>query len=61
MEDYMLAVVCHGPEDYRIERLPKPKPGKGEVLVKVLAAGICAINFPHLGHFLPLKVILVVL
>ena len=42
MKEYMSAVVCHGPEDYRLERVPKPKPGKGEVLVKVLAAGICA-------------------
>ncbi|MEM3546392.1 MAG: alcohol dehydrogenase catalytic domain-containing protein [Candidatus Bathyarchaeia archaeon] len=42
LNDYMLAVVCHGPEDYRLERVPKPKPRKGEVLVRVLAAGICA-------------------
>ena len=38
----MRAVVCHGPEDYRLEELPVPTIGPGEVLVRVLAAGICA-------------------
>ena len=31
----MVAVVCHAPEDYRLEELPVPEPGPGEVLVKV--------------------------
>lgn len=38
----MQAVVCHGPEDYRIEECPVPQPGPGEVLVSVKLAGICA-------------------
>jgi len=38
----MQAVVCHGPEDYRLEEVPVPKPGKGEALVRVEAVGICA-------------------
>ncbi|ACZ42959.1 Alcohol dehydrogenase zinc-binding domain protein [Thermobaculum terrenum ATCC BAA-798] len=38
----MRAVVCHGPEDYRLEELPVPRPGPGEVLVRVPAVGICA-------------------
>lgn len=38
----MAAVICHGPEDYRLEERPVPRPGPGEVLVKVLSAGICA-------------------
>jgi erythritol/L-threitol dehydrogenase len=38
----MSAVVCHGPEDYRLEELPVPDPGPGEVLVRVEAVGICA-------------------
>lgn len=38
----MLSVVAHGPYDYRIEDLPRPDPGEGEILVKVGAAGICA-------------------
>lgn len=38
----MRAVVCHGPEDYRLERIPRPRRGPGEVLVTVEAVGICA-------------------
>ena len=42
MVDAMQAVVCHGPEDYRLEELPIPQPGPGEALVEVEACGICA-------------------
>ncbi len=38
----MQAVVCHGPEDYRLETVPVPRPGPGEALVRVQAVGICA-------------------
>ncbi len=38
----MQAVVCHGPEDYRLEEHPVPDPGPGEVVVRVLSVGICA-------------------
>ena len=38
----MQAVVCHGVRDYRVEVLPVPLPGAGEVVVKVQACGICA-------------------
>ncbi len=38
----MTAVVCHGPEDYRLEEVPVPVPGPGEALVRVEAVGICA-------------------
>ncbi|WP_427383523.1 alcohol dehydrogenase catalytic domain-containing protein [Janibacter sp. G56] len=38
----MEAVVCHGPLDYRFERVAKPTPGPGEALVRVQAVGICA-------------------
>lgn len=38
----MQAVLCHGPRDYRLEELDVPRPGPGEVVVKVHAAGICA-------------------
>jgi threonine dehydrogenase-like Zn-dependent dehydrogenase len=38
----MQAVVCHGPEDYRLEEMPVPTPGPGEVVVRVAAVGICA-------------------
>ncbi len=38
----MQAVVCYGPEDYRLEEKPVPQAGKGEVLVRVLGVGVCA-------------------
>jgi L-iditol 2-dehydrogenase len=38
----MLAVVCHGPLDYRVEEVPVPRPRPGELLLKIEAAGICA-------------------
>lgn len=38
----MDAVVCHGPGDYRLQRLAVPEPGPGELLVEIEAVGICA-------------------
>jgi threonine dehydrogenase-like Zn-dependent dehydrogenase len=38
----MNAVICHGPENYQLETVAVPRPGPGEVLVKVDAVGICA-------------------
>ena len=38
----MAAVVCHGPEDYRLQEWPVPRPGAGEVLLRVKSVGICA-------------------
>jgi threonine dehydrogenase-like Zn-dependent dehydrogenase len=38
----MQAVVCHGPEDYRLEEVAVPSPGPGQALVRVEAVGICA-------------------
>jgi L-iditol 2-dehydrogenase len=37
----MLAAVYHGPNDLRVENVPVPRIGKGELLVKVLSASIC--------------------
>jgi L-iditol 2-dehydrogenase len=37
----MLAAVYHGPNDLRVENVPVPKIGKGELLVKVVSASIC--------------------
>ncbi len=37
----MLAAVYHGPNDLRVEDVPVPKIGNGELLVKVLSASIC--------------------
>jgi threonine dehydrogenase-like Zn-dependent dehydrogenase len=38
----MKAVVCHGIRDYRLEDVPVPQAGPGEVIVKVRDCGICA-------------------
>jgi threonine dehydrogenase-like Zn-dependent dehydrogenase len=38
----MRGIVCHGPEDYRLEEVPVPQAGSGEIVIRVEAAGICA-------------------
>jgi L-iditol 2-dehydrogenase len=38
----MLAAVYHGPNDLRVEEVPVPATGPGELLVKVQSASICA-------------------
>ncbi|WP_218837012.1 L-idonate 5-dehydrogenase [Trueperella bernardiae] len=37
----MKAVVAHGPADLRVDTVPVPTPGPGEVLMQVAYAGIC--------------------
>ncbi len=38
----MLAAMVYGPDDIRVERVAVPRPGPGEALVRVRAAGICS-------------------
>lgn len=38
----MRSVMCYGPHDYRLEEIPVPQVKAGEVLIRVMAAGICA-------------------
>lgn len=38
----MRAVRVYGVQDYRLEEVPVPEVGPGEVLVRVLATGVCA-------------------
>ncbi len=38
----MQAVLCLGPRDYQLRTVAVPRPGPGEVLIKVEAVGICA-------------------
>jgi L-iditol 2-dehydrogenase len=41
----MQAVIFHGPKDIRLQEVPIPKPGPGEVLLKVGAALTCGTDF----------------
>lgn len=38
----MQAVVCHGPKDYRLQKIMRPKAGRNELVIKIGACGICA-------------------
>lgn len=38
----MQAVVCHGPKDYRLERIGKPQARAHELVIRIAACGICA-------------------
>ncbi len=53
----MRAIRYHGPKQpLRLETLPKPVPGPGEVVVKVAAAGICHTELHFLSGLLNLGV-----
>ena len=43
----MKAWVLHNIGDIRFEDIDKPKPGQGEVLINVKAAGICGSDIPR--------------
>ncbi len=49
LPETMRAVRVYGIEDYRLETIPVPRVGPGEVLVKVLASGICASDVKTFG------------
>ena len=38
----MTAIVCHGPEDYRVSDVPRPSAGPREAVIRVASCGICA-------------------
>lgn len=40
-EKTMKAAVFHGPDNLSIEEVPRPRPGAGEVVIKVSRCGIC--------------------
>lgn len=46
----MLAHVLHGAKDLRLQTVPRPLPGPGEVLVAVRAAGICGSDLHYYTH-----------
>lgn len=45
----MRAVVYDGPGSFEVRRVPVPEPGPGEVLLRVLVAGVCGTD-AHLHH-----------
>ncbi|MBF0815955.1 2-deoxy-scyllo-inosamine dehydrogenase [Microbacterium paludicola] len=50
----MKAVVYDRPEHFEIRELPVPEPGPGEVLLRVLLAGVCGTDLHlHVGEFGP--------
>ncbi len=42
MSETMRAIVCYAPLDYRLEEVPIPNAGPGEVVIQVNACGVCA-------------------
>jgi len=46
----MKAVVYHGPEDIRVEQVPLPPCGAGELLVKVDACAVCGSDLKSFRH-----------
>ena len=46
----MKALVLHGIRDLRVENWPKPKPGPGQVLVRVRAVGLCGSDVHYYTH-----------
>ena len=54
----MKAAVLHAKDDLRYEDYPTPKPGEGQVLVRVKAAGVCGSDIPRVlgdaAHFYPI-------
>ena len=46
----MKALVYYGPQNYKLEEKEKPRIKKGEVLVKVIATGICGTDLKIFTH-----------
>lgn len=44
----MRAAVLHAPGDLRVEEVPTPAPGPGEVLLRVARCGVCGSDVPRL-------------
>ena len=47
----MRTALFYGGKDIRVEEMPRPEPGPGEVLVRIAAAGICGSDLhPYRGY-----------
>ena len=54
MADTMDAVVCYGPQDYRVEQAPMPVMTDASMILRTAACGICASDikcYDGAGHF----------
>lgn len=49
MSETMTAAVMHAPGDIRVEQIPVPEIGPGDVLVKVAACGVCGSDIPRMN------------
>jgi alcohol dehydrogenase len=56
----MRAAVFHGPNDIRVERVPRPRPGPGEAVVRVTLTTICGTDVHILKGEYPVRPGLVV-
>lgn len=46
----MKSLVLHAPEDLRIEEHAAPRPGPGQVLIRMAAGGICGSDLHYFNH-----------
>ena len=51
----MRAAVFHGPNDIRVERVPRPRPGPGEAVVRVTLTTICGTDVHILRGEYPVR------
>lgn len=51
----MLATVFHGPDDLRLDRVPRPSAGLGEALIRITATTICGTDLHILRGEYPVK------
>ncbi len=50
----MKAAVFHGPgQPLKIEEVPTPKPGPGQLLIKTAACGVCHTDMHYIDHGVP--------
>lgn len=58
MSESMTAAVMHAPGDIRVEEVPVPQIGPGDVLVRVAACGVCGSDIPRMNfagaYYLPI-------
>ena len=47
--ELMRASRLYGVRDLRLETLPRPEPGPGEVLLRVAAVGVCGSDVHYLS------------